>query len=233
MLRAGALPSIPAARLPTRIFSTKQRAKVTSPKCPRYPARLIKPSCKACRREVWRRAISGFLLTARPWPPTPLSPVVCRRRHWSTTRGFRDVLEIRDGTKEDLWDAYKDTSPPYIRRRDRFEVKERIDYSGKVVEPLDERELVEQARILRRRGYKSIAVCFMNSYVNVTHERRAREILERELPGVFVSASAEIAPELFEHPRFSTAVINAVTGPVVARYIGALATSPQGRGLRR
>ena len=147
-----------------------------------------------------------------------------------TTRGFRDVLEIRDGTKEDLWDAYKDTSPPYIRRRDRFEVKERIDYSGKVVEPLDERELVEQARILRRRGYESIAVCFMNSYVNVTHERRAREILERELPGVFVSASAEIAPELFEHPRFSTAVINAVTGPVVARYIGALAATLKAEG---
>ena len=47
-----------------------------------------------------------------------------------TTRGFRDVIEIRDGTKEDLWDAYKDSSPPYIRRRDRFEVAERIDYSG-------------------------------------------------------------------------------------------------------
>ena len=147
-----------------------------------------------------------------------------------TTRGFRDVLEIRDGSKEDLWDAYKDTSPPYIRRRDRFEVTERIDYSGKVVEPLDEEELVDLGRVLRRRQYESIAICFINSYVNVTHERRAREILERELPGVFISASAEIAPELFEHPRFSTAAINAVTGPVVTRYIGALAAALKAEG---
>lgn len=147
-----------------------------------------------------------------------------------TTRGFRDVLEIRDGSKEDLWDAYKDTSPPYIRRRDRFEVKERIDYSGKVVEPLDEKELVNLARVLRRRQYESIAICFINSYVNVSHEQRAREILENELPGVFISASAEIAPELFEHPRFSTTAINAVTGPVVGRYIGALAAALKAEG---
>lgn len=149
-----------------------------------------------------------------------------------TTRGFRDVLEIRDGSKEELWDAYKDTSPPYIRRRDRFEVTERIDYSGKVVEPLNESELIDLARVLRRRQYKSIAICFMNSYVNVTHERRAREILESELPGVFISASAEIAPELFEHPRFSTAAINAVTAPVVTRYIDALAATLKDEGYR-
>src|SRR5690349_24649318 len=55
-----------------------------------------------------------------------------------TTRGFRDVIEIRRGTKEDLWDAYKDVAPPYIRRRDRLEVTERIDYAGEVLTPLDE-----------------------------------------------------------------------------------------------
>src|ERR1700722_12553786 len=139
-----------------------------------------------------------------------------------TTKGFRDVVEIRDGTKEDLWDAYKDTASPYIRRRDRFEVAERIDHRGHVLEPLDEVGLRELARILRRRDYEAVAVCFLNSYINVTHETRAREILEAELPGVFVCASAEIVPEMFEHPRFSTAMINAVTGPVVGQYIAAL-----------
>ena len=139
-----------------------------------------------------------------------------------TTKGFRDVVEIRDGTKEDLWDAYKDTASPYIRRRDRFEVTERIDHRGHVLEPLDEVGLRELARILRRRNYDAVAICFLNSYVNVTHETRAREILEAELPGVFVCASAEIVPEMFEHPRFSTAMINAVTGPVVGQYIAAL-----------
>ncbi len=54
-----------------------------------------------------------------------------------TTQGFRDVVEIRDGTKDDLWDAYKDVAPPYIRRRDRFEVTERVDHNGRIVTPLD------------------------------------------------------------------------------------------------
>jgi N-methylhydantoinase A len=139
-----------------------------------------------------------------------------------TTIGFRDVIEIRDGTKEDLWDAYKDSSPPYIKRRDRFEVSERIDHAGKVVTALDEVGLRKLTQLLKKRGYEAVAICFINSYINLSHEQRAREILEEELPGVFISASAEIAPEMFEHPRFSTAVINAVTGPVVARYIGAL-----------
>src|ERR1043166_1604154 len=62
-----------------------------------------------------------------------------------TTRGFRDVIEIRRGTKEDLWDAYKDVAPPYIRRRDRLEVTERIDYAGNVLTPLEDAEAREAA----------------------------------------------------------------------------------------
>ena len=149
-----------------------------------------------------------------------------------TTTGFRDVIEIRDGTKEDLWDAYKDSSPAYIKRRDRFEINERIDHAGKVVTPLDEAGLRTLARLLAKRGYESVAICFINSYINLSHERRAREILEEELPGLFISASAEITPEMFEHPRFSTAVINAATGPVVARYIGALDKALKDQGYK-
>src|SRR4029453_16259773 len=81
-----------------------------------------------------------------------------------TTRNFRDVLEIRRGTKDDLWDAYKDVTPPYIRRRDRFEVTERVDYQGTVLTRLDEDEARELAARLRRRGVKTVAVCFVNSY---------------------------------------------------------------------
>ena len=147
-----------------------------------------------------------------------------------TTLGFRDVVEIRDGTKDDLWDAYKDVAPPYIRRRDRFEVTERVDHNGRIVTPLDEVALRDLARVLRRRDYEAVAVAFVNSYVNVANEARARAILEEELPGVFVCASSEIAPEMFEHPRFSTAMINAATGPVVARYIAALDASLKAGG---
>ncbi|MEB4614991.1 hydantoinase/oxoprolinase family protein [Leucobacter sp. M11] len=140
-----------------------------------------------------------------------------------TTKGFRDVIEIRDGTKDDLWDAYNDVSGPYIKRRDRFEVTERIDYSGRTVTPLDEEEARTLARLLQRRGVKTIAVCFLNSYANAAHETRMREILEQEIPEATVSTSAEILPEIFEYDRFNTAVANAVLAPLVSGYVNRLA----------
>jgi len=141
-----------------------------------------------------------------------------------TTKGFRDVIEIRDGTKDDLWDAYNDVSGPYIRRRDRFEVSERIDFSGRTITPLDEEEARRVAALLKRRGAKTIAVCFLNSYANPAHETRMREILEEEIPDATVSTSAEILPEIFEYDRFNTAVANAVLAPLVSGYVNRLAT---------
>lgn len=136
-----------------------------------------------------------------------------------TTKGFRDVIEIRDGTKDDLWDAYSDVSGPYIRRRDRFEVTERIDYAGDVVTTLDEDEARRLGRLLKKRGVDTVAICFINSYANATHEARMREILTEELPGANISTSAEILPEIFEHNRFNTTVANAVLGPLVSGYV--------------
>ena len=140
-----------------------------------------------------------------------------------TTKGFRDVIEIRRGTKQDLWDAYKDVAPPYIRRRDRFEVSERVDYSGWELEAVDEEELRRVAHLIRRRGIETVAVCLVNSHANPEHERRVKEILGEELPGVSVSTSSEVLPEIFEHERFSTTVANAVLSPLVGGYARRLA----------
>lgn len=136
-----------------------------------------------------------------------------------TTKGFRDVIEIRDGTKDNLWDAYEDVSGPYIRRRDRFEVTERVSYSGELVTALDEDEARVLARKLKRRGATTIAVCFINSYANAQNEQRMREILEEEIPGVNVSTSSGILPEIFEYERFNTTVANTVLGPLVSEYV--------------
>jgi N-methylhydantoinase A len=140
-----------------------------------------------------------------------------------TTKGFRDVLEIRRGTKEDLWDPYKDVSPPYIKRRHRLEVGERIGYDGELLEPLDEDDVREVAGQLRDLGVKTVAVCFVNSFANPVNEQRAREILEEHLPGVSVSTSSEVLPEIFEYERFSTTVANAVLSPLVVGYTTELA----------
>ncbi len=136
-----------------------------------------------------------------------------------TTAGFRDVLEIRRATKDDLWDAYKDVAPPYIPRRDRLEVEERIAYDGSVLTPLNQEQARQVAHILRRRQVESVAVSFINSYINPIHEQQLKVILQQELPGVMVTISSEVLPEIFEFERTSTTVANAVLGPVVGRYM--------------
>ncbi len=141
----------------------------------------------------------------------PRTAMVC-------TRGFRDVIEIRRANKEDLWDTYKDVAPPYVPRRDRLAVTERIDAAGAVVTPLDEAEAREVARVLKKRGVAAVAVCFMNAFINGAHERRMKEILVAELGGIPISTSSEVLPEIFEHERFSTTVVNAALSPVVVDY---------------
>jgi N-methylhydantoinase A len=140
-----------------------------------------------------------------------------------TTKGFKDVIEIRRGTRNDLWDTYKEMAAPYIGRRDRLVVTERIDYSGKVIAEVDEAEAVEVARVIGKRGVKTIAVCFVNSFANPANEQRMRDILLRELPGTTISISSDIMPEIFEHERFSTTVANTVLAPVTGDYTRDLA----------
>jgi N-methylhydantoinase A len=136
-----------------------------------------------------------------------------------STRGFRDVIEIRRAVKEDLWDAYRDAAPPYVRRRDRIEITERTDYSGKVLTPVNEDEALELARILKKRGIEVVAICFINAHVNPENELRMKAILEEEMPGAAISTSSETLPEIFEHERFSTTVVNAMLKPVVSKYV--------------
>ena len=134
------------------------------------------------------------------------------------TEGFRDVIEIGRSTKHDLWDAYEDNPPPYIRRRDRLPFAERTTALGDVEIPVDEAAARKLAERLRKRGYEAVAVCFMNSFANPANEREMHRILQEELPGVAVSNSADVLCEIFEHDRFSSAVVNAVVHPVIGAY---------------
>jgi N-methylhydantoinase A len=147
-----------------------------------------------------------------------------------TTKGFRDTIEIRRGNRDDLWDTYKEMAKPYIRRRDRLVITERVDFSGKVVTPLDETEAQELARIIAKRGVKTIAICFANAFMNPANERRMRDILAQAIPDATISLSSEILPEIFEHERFSTTVANAVLAPVVGSYARRLEGSMKAGG---
>lgn len=134
-----------------------------------------------------------------------------------TTKGFRDVIEIRRGDRES-WDPYQEVAKPFVPRRNRLTVTERIGYDGKVLEPIDQNEAREVARILRRRGIETVAVCFVNSFTNPEHEELMAEILQAELPGVAVTTSSDVLPEIFEYERFSTTVANAALMPIIGPY---------------
>jgi N-methylhydantoinase A len=149
-----------------------------------------------------------------------------------TTKGFRDVAEIRRGTKQDLWDAYKDVAEPYIKRRDRYELDERIDYAGNVIKNIAEEEVRHLANILKRKNIESVAVCFINAYVNGINEEKVKSILQEELSDVYICTSSETLPEIFEHERMSTTIVNSVLGPIVSKYIQTLENEMGNKGYK-
>jgi N-methylhydantoinase A len=139
-----------------------------------------------------------------------------------TTRGFRDILEIRRANREELYDILWDPPDPLVRRRHRLEVVERVDYAGTVVVPLDEDSVRDVAGKLRARDIESVAVCLINAHMNPDHERRVRDILVAELPDLHVSLSTDILPEPPEFERTATTVANAYCAPVLRRYMDTL-----------
>ena len=136
-----------------------------------------------------------------------------------TTRGFRDVLIIGREKRYQLYNLFIEKPAPLVPRSRIREVAERVAFDGEVLVPLDEAGLRESVRGLVRDGMASIAICFLHSYVNPAHERRAAEIVREEAPHVAVSLSSEVSPVIREYERTSTAVVNAYVMTVVRDYL--------------
>src|SRR5262245_13675558 len=141
-----------------------------------------------------------------------------------TTAGFRDVLEIRRHVRGPgrIYDLFFVPPAPLVERERRLEICERLDARGQVLVPLDLDAVREQIRALAAAGVEAIAVSFLHAYQNGAHEATLKALIEREHPGLLVSISSDISPEIREYERTSTTVINAYLQPVVARYVGAL-----------
>lgn len=144
-----------------------------------------------------------------------------------TTAGFRDVLEIGRVRTPTMFDLSWRKPEPLVPRRWRLEVGERIAADGSVLEPLDIEAVVEAGRTLVGQGIESIAICFLNSYVNPVHEQAAARALAEALPGISVTASVDVLPSMGEYERCSTTVVNAYVVPALCGYIRRL-----GEGLR-
>ncbi|WP_376089030.1 hydantoinase/oxoprolinase family protein [Roseomonas sp. CCTCC AB2023176] len=148
-----------------------------------------------------------------------------------TTEGFRDVLALGNESRYDQYDLNITLPQPLVPRRWRLTVPERLDNEGKVLLPLDEAAVRAAIATLRAEGIESLAIGFLHAFVNPVHERRAAEIVRAEWPGLPVSLSSEVSPEMREWERFSTTVANAYVQPLMSGYLHRLRDGLRDAGL--
>jgi N-methylhydantoinase A len=135
------------------------------------------------------------------------------------TDGFRDTLDIATESRYDQYDLTIEKPQPLVPRSLRFTVPERVDVHGKVRLALDEAAVAAQVARLKDNGIEAVAICFMHSYVNPAHEQRTANILRDAMPGLSITLSSEVCPEIREYERTSTAVANAYVQPLMDGYL--------------
>ena len=150
------------------------------------------------------------------------------------TEGFRGIYPVGEQARPygtAIFDVMYDKPAPLVPRSRTGEVKERVDFRGDVLRPLDEAALRETVRELAAHDLESIAVCLLFSFLHPQHEARVREIVLEEIPSCSVSLSCEVLPQVREYYRLSTTVINAYLQPILARYIAQLDTRLSDAGI--
>ena len=148
-----------------------------------------------------------------------------------TTEGFRDILELRRNRVPRLYDLNYEKPPSLVKRQLRLEVRERLNYQGEVLRPLDTSDVDRAIERIAREGVESVAVCLLHSYANPEHEQYIARALRERVPQVNLTLSSELLPEMKEYERTSTTVINGYVRPVVERYLGLLTEGLQDMGI--
>ena len=147
-----------------------------------------------------------------------------------TTSGFRDVLEMGYEKRYEHYDLELELPAPLVPRDLRFVIQERMTARGEERVALDEKSLANAIQELKAKKIESVAIGFLHSYANDAHERRAAELIAKALPGVPVTLSSAVCPEIREYERFSTACANAYVQPLMASYLERLAGELKRRG---
>lgn len=150
-----------------------------------------------------------------------------------TTRGFRDVLEITRANRPDLYNMYYTKPKPFVPRQFCLEVRERMNCRGEELLPLDEEDVEKAVAYLKKEGIESIAVCFLHSYANPSHELKCGDIIRRAAPGLPVTLSCEITLEWREYERTNTAVLNSYVLTKTGAYLDNLEKNLSEMGMGR
>ncbi|NJK80277.1 MAG: hydantoinase/oxoprolinase family protein [Chloroflexaceae bacterium] len=149
-----------------------------------------------------------------------------------TTQGFRDVLAIGRGNRPDMYNLRTAKPEPFIPRRHRFEVRERVDFRGAVLVPLQLADLDPIIAQCRADAIEAIAICLLHAYAHPQHEQQCRAYLAERLPNIPISISSDITGEWREYERTSTVVLNAYVQPITDRYLTNLEAALARDGMR-
>jgi N-methylhydantoinase A len=149
-----------------------------------------------------------------------------------TTQGFRDVIEMRTESRFEQYDLNLNLPDPLLPRQMRFTVPGRVNAKGEVLVELDRADVEAVVDKIALGGFESVAVGLIHSYLNQRHEELVRDVLAEKLPGVSVSISSEVSPQMREYERFNTVVANAYIKPLMASYLGRLEDRLKGEGVR-
>ncbi|HEX9244624.1 MAG TPA: hydantoinase/oxoprolinase family protein [bacterium] len=149
-----------------------------------------------------------------------------------TTGGHRDVLEMREGLKEDRYNLRMPPPVPLVPRALRIGIRERIRFDGTAAVPLSHASVEAGIRTLERAGVESVAICYLHAYRTPRHEAATRRMVTERMPDAYISVSSEVLPQIKEYERVCTTVVNAYVGPVLSRYLGMLATRLTDAGYR-
>jgi N-methylhydantoinase A len=149
-----------------------------------------------------------------------------------TTEGHRDILEMREGLKEDRYNLRMPPPVPVVPRARRLGVRERMRADGTVEVPLNRTSLARAIRTLRRAGVDAVAICYLHSYRNPRHEIATKRAVQKEMPQAYVAMSADVLPQIKEYERTCTAVVTAYVGPALAGYLRTLAGRLSASGYR-
>ena len=139
-----------------------------------------------------------------------------------TTEGFRDVIEMRTESRFEQYDLNLQLPEPLLPRQHRFTLEERMDAQGNVLVPLDQADIEALADKMKSYGFESIAIGLIHAYLNDSHEQMIRDVFAQKLPGVMISLSSEVSPQMREYERFNTTVANAYIKPLMKSYLGRL-----------
>lgn len=150
-----------------------------------------------------------------------------------TTKGFRDVLEIGRANRPDIYNMYYTKPRPFVPRYLRFEVAERVNYKGEELQPLNQEDVRRAVERCRAEGVEAIAVCFLHSYANPSHEMECGEIINELAPDIPVTLSHQVTKEWREYERTNTAVLNSYVLPIASRYLDRLEKDLAGMGMRK